>query len=807
MTHRLNEAGRQSPSSPDQRLRLEVSGRVQGVGFRPFVWQLAHALGLEGWVENTPQGVTIEVQGPAPAVSAFHDRLLTQAPPSAWIQACSTSLVPLEPQRGFTVRPSQSQGSRQSVIPPDLATCRDCLAEIMDPSSRWYRYPFTTCTQCGPRYSVVEALPYDRCNTTMKMFPLCSNCQEAYDDMANRRFHAEAIACPTCGPQVAFWDQAGRVLAEQDEALHLACEVINQGGIVAVKGLGGFHLFVDACSEPAVLRLRVRKHRPCKPFAVLFPSLAVLEEHCCVSAEEKDVLTSPAAPIVLVRRRATSSLAPAIAPGNPSVGALLPYTPLHHLLMAELCRPVVATSGNRSDEPLVFDNHEALIRLHNIADAFLVHNRPIARPIDDSVVRLSASRPMLLRRARGYVPQPIALPTMEQEHSAPCVLAVGGQLKNTITLALPHQLLVSQHLGDLSTHEASRTFERTVQDLLKLFRVTPQVVVCDRHPDYRSTHMAYRLAEALNIPLFSVQHHHAHILACLAEHDVQPPVLGVAWDGAGYGEDGTIWGGEFFGVDHERITRVGHVRPFFLPGGEQSLREPSRVALALLYELYGEAVLAMSCPPLQVLGMERARAVVGLLRRRLNCPLTTSMGRLFDGISSLLGLCQRNTFEGEAAMALEWHAVGSTLSSLDPAYTFPLKAVPCHGEEGDSRVAPSIVQVDWRPAVKAMVHALHAGVASCDLARLFHHALVQVLDDMVRHVGLETVIMSGGVFQNRLLQDLIESSSLRQRCRVYVNEQVPPNDGGISLGQAVAALRSQKNCRLILTPLSVQSEG
>ncbi len=660
-----------------ERNQLRIHGIVQGVGFRPFVYRLAQKFSLSGWVANTAQGALVEIEGSPTNVRQFKEEIQAKAPRATTIHNISVQTLPCEGEQPFTILSSNIQGQKHSVIPPDLATCMECLKEIRDPRSRRFRYPFTTCTEYGPRFSILEAIPYDRPNTTMAKFFLCQACQTEYEDMADRRFHAEAIACPYCGPHLALWDQAETIQAEQDDALRSACDVMRSGSVLAVKGLGSFQLWVDASSEKAVNNLRSRKHRPRKPFAVLFPSLESVRSHCDVSQEETELLSSPEAPIVLLKKKESSRLAHATAPGNPYIGAILPYTPLHHLMMEELLFPVIATSGNRSEEPIVIDEQETLIRLKGIADAFLVHDRPIARPIDDSVLRMIGHERLLLRRARGYAPSPITIEIPECKGKImPPVLAVGGQIKSTVAVMTQDQVIVSQHIEDLSTPEACSQFERTVADQLNLFDIQPQAITCDLHPDYHSTVFAKKLGKKLHIPIVPVQHHYTYILACMAEHGLESPALGIAWDGAGYGTDGTIWGGEFLLTDCSGFKRVGHLLPFRLPVGEVCMREPRRVALSLLYEAFGEAALDLGLPPIRSLGSESANSLVELIKKDVHCPVTTSMGRLFDGVSSILGLCQINTFEAEAAMALEF-LVGKVIlnSSMrrKPNLTFYLR--------------------------------------------------------------------------------------------------------------------------------------
>lgn len=770
------------------RLRVEVDGTVQGVGFRPFVYRLARELELAGWISNKSDGLLIEVEGEAGAVDTFLQRLETDAPASARVETLMTAVIPAQGGISFSICPSTGSGQRTLVIPPDLATCLDCRRELADPTDRRFRYPFLTCTQCGPRFSLLTAIPYDRPNTTMAGFGLCFACRTEYEDEADRRFHAEPIACPACGPHVTLWDEEGRDVAGGDEALRKAAALIREGLIVAVKGLGGFQLWVDAGSVEAVQRLRSRKRRPDKPFALLFPSVESVRTSCVLSPEEETCLRSPQAPIVLVRKRQEADLAEAVSPGNPYIGAMLPATPLHYLLMEDLQRPVVATSGNRSGEPIVIDEREALIRLKGIADAFLVHNRPIARPVDDSVIRVLPAGPepeprmkvVLLRRARGFVPQAIRLgEDMGQGRTSGPVLAVGGHLKNTVAMLCGDRVVMSQHVGDLSTVEAVLAFRQVVDDLQRLLQVAPQTIACDRHPDYRSSVFARELAAALSVPLVSVQHHHAHVASCMAEHGIDGEVLGIAWDGAGYGLDGQIWGGEFLIASYEGFTRFAHLRPFRLPGGEAAMREPVRTAAALLWDIVGEEMLAHRLPRWKPPHDQQVQLAM-LLRTGVASPWTTSMGRLFDGVASLTGLCHSASFEGQAAMAVEFAAERARQSGGDPAAGYSM----------DLRPGPSTAEgwvVDWRPMVSAILDDLRVGSSAELIAARFHAGIVEVMLRVAREAGLQRVVLTGGCFQNAYLLRLAHHRLAEAGFKVYSHCLAPPNDGGLSLGQAVVA--------------------
>lgn len=744
------------------RLRLEIRGVVQGVGFRPFAYRLARELGLGGWVSNSSAGASLELEGSSESLEAFLGRLSREKPPHAEIAELKIEKIGALGEADFEIRSSLS-GEKTATILPDLATCESCLAELFDPSDRRYRYPFLNCTHCGPRYSILNALPYDRDNTTMWRFAMCEACRREYEDPRDRRFHAQPIACPSCGPQLEFWDALGCPLASREEALLLAAQALRAGKILALKGLGGFHLMVDARNGESVARLRRLKLREEKPFALMFPALPLLRDYAEVSELEAKLLASAEAPIVLLRGLRRIDLAKEVAPGNPYLGAMLPYTPLHRLLMSELGFPVVATSGNRVEEPICTEEGEALSRLGGIAEAFLVHDRPIARPVDDSILRVMAEREMLLRRARGYAPLPINLSLKRP------ILALGGHLKSTVALGVSGQVYVSQHLGDLQTPQALAAFAEATERLQACYEVRPRELACDLHPDYAST----QFAQTLSGNLHRVQHHHAHIVSCMAEQGLEGPVLGVAWDGSGYGTDGTLWGGEFLRASRANFERVGHFLPFSLPGGEAALREPRRAALGLLFACLGPKLFSAPDLPLrEAFTAQEWRVLEGILAKDLLCPRSTSVGRLFDGAAGLMGLCRRNNFEGQAAMMLEFLCEG-----VDDDFAYPLEFIQRGG----------IFILDWRPMILELLADLRRGVAHGAIARRFHHCLVAGLLETARHVGIHRVVLSGGCFQNKFL---LETSVLRLReagFEPYWHRRIPPNDGGISLGQVAVA--------------------
>lgn len=752
-----------------QRLHIQLEGLVQGIGFRPFVYRLALDLRLSGWVANNGLGVIIEAEGGKEQVNIFMQRLQQEAPPHAYIARIQVDQRPPAGFKQFELKPSVTQSKKSFYALPDIATCPDCLTELFDPADRRYRYPFISCCHCGPRYSIMHGLPYDRARTTMDRFILCEPCQAEYRDPADRRFHAQTTACPACGPKLRLWNNRGNELAEMDEALRLSVEAIGDGAIVAVKGIGGFQLLVDARHDQAVRRLRQRKARPDKPFAAMFPSLEAVKLYCKVSPLEEKLLLSPAAPIVLLRQN-QAHLAAGVAPRNPYVGAMLPYSPLHHLLLNDLKTPVVATSGNLSSEPICTDEGEALTRLKGIADLFLIHDRPIIRPLDDSLARVIAGQEMLLRRARGYAPLPITL-----AKSVGRLLALGGHLKNTIALSDDRQVILSQHLGDLDTLPALTHFRNAIQDLCGFYAVTPHSAVCDEHPDYASSQQA----ASLSLPVQKIQHHDAHVSACMAEHGLQGDVLGIAWDGAGLGTDHTLWGGEFFRAGEDSCERIAHLRPFPLPGGEKAIKEPRRAALGLLYALFHSDLFAKTdLAPIAAFNQEALSILRKMLERGLNAPLCSSAGRLFDAVASLLGLCQTSSFEGQAAMALEF-------SCLDHAseLSYPFRLI---------EQAANLTLIDWQPMILALLQERAQNLPPGFLAAKFHNTLADMIVTLAQKYPLKRVVLSGGCFQNKHLSERAIERLRQEGFQPFWHKTVPPNDGGLALGQIVAASRIRR---------------
>lgn len=761
-----------------QRSHISVRGAVQGVGFRPFVFRIATELGLTGWVTNTVYGVEIEVEGSPTAIGAFLKQLQSDPPPLARIREVSQSERPIEGDAGFTIRASESGRSPRALLLPDVAICPNCLADIHRPGDRRYRYAFTNCTHCGPRFTIIEALPYDRPNTTMRGFPLCPDCRAEYEDPRDRRFHAQPVACPVCGPQLTLLarDELGAwaAMREGDDALQAAAAALNGGQIVAVKGLGGFHLMVDAADEQAVQRLRACKAREEKPLALMVGNADEAGALVELNAIERQALTSIEAPIVLATRRAEAPVCRAVAPDASTLGVMVASTPLHCLLLEAVGRPVVATSGNLSDEPICIDNDEALNRLNGIADLFLVHDRPIARHVDDSVLRVIDDAPAFLRRARGYAPFPVELAT-----ESPTLLAVGGHLKNVVALGLGRDVFLSQHIGDLETPGARAAFSRVIDDFLALYQATPSAIVCDLHPDYASTQWAREVHAhghdriPAEIPIIAVQHHYAHLASCLADANAHGPALGVTWDGSGFGPDGTVWGGEFLVGDAGGYTRAGHLRQFRLPGGERAVREPRRSALALLWEACGPDEAGQIAAEHGLFESATLRVLGRLLATGFDAPVTTSAGRLFDGLAALCGLTARATYEGQAAMQFEscvdWREEG--------AYPY---AIVQHGDA---------LMLDWQPMVIALLADMRRGTDRAKVAARVHRGLALAIVEMARHVGEPRVALSGGCFQNRVLTEWTAAALREAGFEVLLHRRVPANDGGLCLGQIAVGAR------------------
>jgi hydrogenase maturation protein HypF len=753
--------------------RILVEGVVQGVGFRPFVYGLATRRGLRGWVRNTASGVEIEVEGPPEAVDAFVGELSAERPPLAHIDRLREE--ELEPRGcgGFEIQHSLDGDGFQPVS-PDVGTCPDCLREVLDPADRRSGYPFTNCTHCGPRFTIIRAVPYDRPNTTMAGFPMCARCRAEYEDPRSRRFHAQPNACGECGPRLSLLDAGGAPL-HGDPLVETRC-LLSAGRIVAIKGIGGFHLACDATSDTAVRRLRERKGREAKPLALMVADLAAAARLCEISPEERRLLGSPARPIVLLRERPGSGIAPSVAPGLGWLGIMLPYSPLHHLLLRRggtAPQALVMTSGNRSDEPIATENGDALSRLSAIADAFLLHDRPIRVRCDDSVTRVAIGGELPMRRSRGYAPFPVRLTS-----EGPAVLAVGADLKSTVCLTRGSYAFMSPHIGDLENHDTYLSYAAMAERMAELFRVRPEVVAHDLHPDYLSTR--YALSLDPSVPRVAVQHHHAHVAACMTEHALRGPVIGVAFDGTGYGTDGAIWGGEFLVADYAGFERAAHWGYVPMPGGDRAAREPFRMALAHLLRAFGE--WDPRWLPVEESSEDERRMIRWQIERDVNAPLTSSVGRLFDAVASLVGARHRARYEAQAAMELEALAGGIIGDA-----SYPLAMTPG---------APLVIEPS--SVIRAVVRDLAAGTPRPVIAARFHatvaEAIVQVCGRLRRTTGLSRVVLSGGVFQNVTLLTAACHGLGAAGFEVATHHLVPPNDGGLALGQAAVARARLARC-------------
>ena len=813
-----------SAGNPETAVELRVKGTVQGVGFRPMVYQLAKTHELRGEVYNDAAGVVIRVAGTSDQVNQFVEQLQPSAPPLARIESVEKSEVAIATisQTEFAITPSRAGHSRTQIA-PDAATCPQCLADSFDPFGRFYRYPFTNCTHCGPRLSIVRTIPYDRGNTSMATFPMCPACQQEYDDPLNRRFHAQPVACYHCGPKAWLERADGRpVVADMFSMLDdvdAVCTLLQRGEIVAIKGIGGIHLACDATNETAVHQLRQRKHRYHKPFALMVRDLGVIEPYCEVSESEKALLESPAAPIVLLRRRqkeaigngeqgtvdkiqnskfkiqnsptpplfhsSTLSLAPSVAPNLPTLGVMLPYTPLHHLMLKRMDRPIVLTSGNRSDEPQCIENETAREKLGDIATYFLLHDRAIVNRVDDSVVRVVTGQQQTLRRARGYAPAPIAMPPGFE--AMPPILAMGGELKSTFCLGRAGEAILSQHLGDLANAAAFTAYQETLALYQQLFEHEPVAIAADLHPDYLSTQLAHQFSQERDLPLYDIQHHHAHIAACMVEHGFpmdSAPVLGIALDGLGYGADGTLWGGEFLVADYRNFQRVAHFEPMAMLGGEQAMRQPWRNTYAQLTKALGWDALAEQFGDLELVQFlaTKPRAVLDqMLTTQLRSPLASSAGRLFDAVAAAVGCCREEAgYEGQGAIELE--ALIQPKESCGEPYPFAI-AEQSHGWVLSATPL-------WQP----LLQDVQQGTDTSLIAARFHHGLAAAISQLAvrlaAHHHLNQVVLSGGVFQNQVLLSAVQERLRQQGLTVLTPHTVPPNDGGLSLGQvAIAAAR------------------
>lgn len=752
--------------------RISAKGVVQGVGFRPFIYGLAKKYRLNGWVRNTSEDVKIEVEGERGPIDSFISAIATEAPPLARVEELSVSFDSPAGYTVFEIRSSEAQPGKYQLVSPDIATCRPCIDDVFTPGNRRRRYPFTNCTNCGPRFTIIKDIPYDRPLTTMSPFKMCPDCRREYDDPLDRRFHAQPNACPACGPQLELTDNKGKAAGCSDVIAKIA-ELLTAGSIVAIKGLGGFLLACNAEDAAAVTLLRRRKHRPSKPLAVMLKDIEGVRKHCSVSDVEEKLLSSPQAPIVLLEWKGASTICHETAPGLKYIGVMLPYTPLHHLILRETGLPLVMTSGNISEEPIAGQNGEALRRLGDIADYFILHDRDIHSTYDDSVAIVANRQPVLVRRARGYAPFPISL-----TFTAPQILACGAGEKNTFCLTRDNHAFISQHIGDMENIETLEHYERTVALYKQLFRINPTIIAYDMHPDYLPTKYALEQVERHGLQPVAVQHHHAHIASCLADNGKEGPVIGVTFDGTGYGTDGHIWGGEFLVADYKGFRRAGQLQYLPLPGGALAIKKPYRTALGYILSLLGEGALDNRPGFPGKIDADERELVCRQVKSNFNSPLTSSMGRLFDAVSAMAGICSTIDYEAQAAIGIEMAAYDAP--GEEGSYPFSLiggdgySTIMLHG------LVAAILDDLWKGC------ALHSTVAM-----KFHNTVAAMTRDVCVKIrgesGLNSVALSGGCFQNRLLlarvTDLLDKSGFD----VLTHKDVPANDGGISLGQAVIA--------------------
>ncbi|WP_375468139.1 carbamoyltransferase HypF [uncultured Nostoc sp.] len=767
---------------------IRVCGTVQGVGFRPTVYRLAKACGLRGDVCNDGQGVLIRVSGSEEAITKFVARLQTECPPLAKINQLTRIIYEGELKFDNFVISTSVSNAIKTEITPDAATCPQCQQEIFDPFSRFYRYPFTNCTHCGPRLSIIRAIPYDRCNTSMSAFAMCSECAKEYHDVENRRFHAQPVACYACGPTAWLERADGKSVTasmfSMMDDVDAVCTLLQKGEIVGIKGLGGIHLACDATQETAVQKLRQRKRRYHKPFALMARDIEIIEEYCTVNAKEKELLTSPAAPIVLLQATGKKVVAPSIASGQNTLGFILPYTPLHHLILRRINRPIVLTSGNLADEPQCIDNDEAREKLGAIADYFLFHNREIINRVDDSVVRVIRDKAQTIRRARGYAPAPISLPLGFQ--NVPQILAMGSELKNTFCLLREGEAILSQHLGDLENGAAFNAYQDTLNLYLNLFEHQPEVIAIDKHPEYLSSKLGKELADTNQIKIHPIQHHHAHIAACMAENGIpldSPPVLGIALDGLGYGDDDTLWGGEFLLADYRKFQRLATFKPVAMIGGDQAIYQPWRNTYAQLIsanlwndcqQQYSdlEIVKFLNKKPLKLLNQ--------LMDKGINSPPASSVGRLFDAVAAAIGIYRDEcSYEGQAAIAMEAIVDISSLNNHKETPKYPFNFI----------FSDRIYCIDPRPMWQALLNDLQQQIPEPIIAAKFHKGLANAIVEMVKHLCQENlinqVVLTGGVFQNCILLEQVTKQLQTLGIKVLTHNLVPANDGGLSLGQAV----------------------
>ena len=751
------------------RKNILIKGIVQGVGFRPFIHKLVKNYNLSGWVLNSNQGVEIEVEGKTEEINSFVNAIKEKLPPLAKIEKIEVSQLPLVGYKEFSIKKSIVKEEDSFVlVSQDISICEDCLQELFEPHNRRFRYPFINCTNCGPRFTIIKDIPYDRKKTTMDNFKMCSLCQNEYDDIEDRRYHAQPNACADCGPQVSLYQNKRKI--EGIDPLEKAVKLLKEGKIGAIKGLGGFHLACDATNNKAVARLRRLKNREAKPFALMSFNLEKITQYCKVGDKEKEWLVDRARPIVLLKKREDSVISTSVAPGNNYLGVMLPYTPLHYLLLKDNFTALIMTSGNITDQPIIADNLEALDKLDGIVDFFLTYDRDIFNRCDDSVVKIINDDNVFFRRSRGYVPHPIILDFKLKE-----VLALGGELKSTIGFSKENYIFLSQYLGDLKSVETLEFFKESITSFKKMFKAKPEIIACDLHPDYLSTQYAEEMKVKKGFKIVKVQHHHAHIVSCMAENNVKEKVIGVAYDGTGYGDDGNVWGGEFLLCDLKKYSRAGHLKYYPLPGGDKAIVEPWRMAYSYLYSIYGPKAKTLDIDFNQRMDCNSLSIIEKMIDKNINSPLTSSCGRLFDAISSLIGIKDEISYEGQAAMELE----SFCSSGITEGYKFRT-----YKEEEKFIIDPQEIFIN-------IIKDLKKGLDKKIIAAKFHNTVAEFTVDLCgkirENTGINGIALSGGVFQNKYLTEKVIFSLEDKGFKVYIQRKVPPNDGGISLGQAVVA--------------------
>lgn len=751
------------------RENIIIKGIVQGVGFRPFIHKLVQNYNLSGWVLNSNQGVEMDVEGKAEELNNFISDIKDKLPPLARIENIEVNQLPLIGYKGFSIKKSITKEENGFVlVSPDISICEDCLQELFDPRNQRFRYPFINCTNCGPRFTIIKDIPYDRGKTTMKVFEMCPQCQSEYENIEDRRYHAQPNACADCGPQVSLYQNKRKL--ESVDPIEKAVKLLKEGKIGAIKGLGGFYLACDATNNKAVAKLRRLKNREAKPFAIMSFNLEKIKKYCKLGKKEEEWLINRARPIVLLKKKEDSLISSSVAPRNNYLGVMLPYTPLHYLLLKDNFTALIMTSGNIADQPIIGDNQEALEKLDRTADFFLLYNRDIFNRCDDSVLKIINGDNMFFRRSRGYVPYPIILDFKLKE-----VLALGGELKNTISFSKENYVFLSQYLGDLKSVETLSFLKKSIASLKKMFRINPEIIACDLHPDYLSTQYAEEIGAKKGLKVVKVQHHHAHIVSCMVENNIKEKVIGVAYDGTGYGDDGKIWGGEFLLCDLKEYLRVGHLKYCSLPGGDKAIMEPWRMTYSYLYSIYGPKAKTLDINFIQRMDYDKLSIIEKMIDKNINSPLTSSCGRLFDAISSLIGIRDEISYEGQAAMELESFCA----SGIKERYKF------CIYKEGMEFI------IDPQEIFIEIIKDLKEGIDKKIMAAKFHNTVAEFTLNLCGKIrensGINKIALSGGVFQNKYLTEKVVSLLEDKGFKVYTQSKVPPNDGGISLGQAVVA--------------------